>query len=57
MIYPSISLVFYLSLITIESFNFINIQTEVDLFKKHKEPVPSNHNITFNEIVSNIIIP
>ena len=56
MIYPSLSLFFYLSL-TIESFNFINIQTEVDLFKKHKEPVPSNHNINFNEIVSNIIIP
>ena len=36
MIYPSISLVFYLSLITIESFNFINIQTEVDLFIQFK---------------------
>ncbi len=48
MIYPSISLVFYLSLITIESFNFINVQTEVDLFEKHKETVPSDHNINFN---------
>jgi hypothetical protein len=48
MIYPSISQVFYLSLITIESFNFNNIQTEVDLFKKHKEPVSFNHNINFN---------
>jgi len=48
MIYPSISLVFYLSLITMELFNFINIQTEVDLFKKHKEPVSCDHNINFN---------
>jgi hypothetical protein len=41
LIYSSIPLVYHLSFITIESLNFINIQTEVNLYEKHKEFISS----------------
>jgi hypothetical protein len=47
LIFTLISLPFTLSFIIIESFNFINIQNEFHLFKKHKESVISNHDIKF----------
>jgi hypothetical protein len=45
LIYPSIPLVYHLSFITIESLNFINIQTEVNLYGKHKEFISSVRDI------------
>jgi hypothetical protein len=48
LIFPSISLPFTLSFITIESLNFIDIQTKVNLLEKHQEPVPSDHDTNIN---------